>query len=195
MAEEALALFLSTGGTFIAYVGEWDGDTATLGFERSLLASCELKSAWPLPSWGEVRAMLSVWKRRLPAALQSTLPCQCVRSPLTCGICGYSPVVFSAAPPTGVGKSACSGASLTVKSAGIWRCRLTGVLRCSEACATAGLQEQMDEAALRLALTPQLESAGASRATTACVAAGSRVAAGVAPFAWGSPAVWVRHKS
>lgn len=184
MAESALAAFLGAGGRRVAYVGEWGGggDTATPGFERALLASCELAGAEvPLPNWGEARASLTVWRRRrrreegaaAPAPAPATAPAALgpPRSPVACGVCSRVGVA-------------------------LWRCRLTGVLRCGDACAAAGARVQSDEAALRLALVPPPPlplplPAGAATATGGGAGAQQRRGQAAGPLApWGAPAFW-----
>lgn len=170
MAEAALALFLGAGGSTVAYVGEWDGDTGTPGFERGLLAACDLAATVPLPNWGESRASLTVWRRRRsgdplsPITSPARMPT--LGSPLSCGVCGLG------------------GSELQ-----LWRCRLTGVLRCSDACAAAGLGMQADEAALRLALLPP-RTAESMSAHPASIEAGAARGPKAEPLAAGhaSPA-------
>ena len=181
MAEAALKAYLGAGGGVVAYVGEWGGDTATPGFERALLDSCDLCTSIPLPGWGEARATLGLWRRkecRVVAFLRAGAPFY----PFACGVC----------------QDRVAGKSL-------WRCRLTGVLRCSEVCAVAGAISRRDEAALRLAVAiplPETEAPAEIEGASTTVLAGPQTAAVKAvsgreslPLKWGSPSCWISQSA
>jgi hypothetical protein len=123
MSERALAAYLAAGGTRIAYVGEWQGDTATAAFEDALTRTCQLTESVPLPNWGETRAALTVWRarpRRPGSGIDKT------------GSADAADAAAAAVPgPLACQQCFCEGVP-------VWRCRLTGVLRCSAACAAKG---------------------------------------------------------
>ena len=183
MAEDTLRAFLKADGQVVAYVGEWAGDTATPFFERALSTAFMLQSVVPLPNWGESRACLMVWRRTSGAQREGKSAARVVGSPLACGVCGETSAAGASSVPT-------SGSSSNTSSRRqLWRCRLTGVLRCSEACALAGARTQSDEAALRLAVVPPPISLSLSGAP---VSAGSLAAWGLRTV-WRAPAYWVHQ--
>lgn len=61
MAEEALEAY---EGNCVAVVGEWDGDTGTAVFARSLLTHWDLQEAIPLPNWSDTAHDLTIWRRK-----------------------------------------------------------------------------------------------------------------------------------
>lgn len=46
------------------YIGEWQGDTGTKGFEKLLSAEYTCEEILPLPNWGDTSYCLMVWQRR-----------------------------------------------------------------------------------------------------------------------------------
>ena len=65
MAEEALQAYT---GDCVAVVGEWDGDTGTNAFSRSLLLHWDLREVIGLPNWSDTCHDLTIWRRRSPCA-------------------------------------------------------------------------------------------------------------------------------
>ena len=58
-------------GEWIVYIGEWQGDTATPDFEKSLLQQFSLFQSVGLPNWGNTCYSLTIWKRK---ALKEDVP-------------------------------------------------------------------------------------------------------------------------
>ena len=58
-----LALRAYTGDT-VCYVGEWQGDTGTSGFQKLLASTFQCEEIVHLPNWGDTCYMLMVWQRR-----------------------------------------------------------------------------------------------------------------------------------
>lgn len=61
MAEDALEAY---SGDCVAVVGEWDGDTGTTAFSRSLLLHWDLQEVVVLPNWSDTCHDLTIWRRR-----------------------------------------------------------------------------------------------------------------------------------
>lgn len=61
MAFECLQNFT---GKYIIYIGEWQGDTGTLEFEKSLLQSYSLIQSIGLPNWNNTCYLTSIWERK-----------------------------------------------------------------------------------------------------------------------------------
>jgi hypothetical protein len=66
----ALLALRSYAGATVCYVGEWQGDSGTKGFETLLSASFRCEEIVPLPNWGDTCYSMMVWKRRTDVAQQ-----------------------------------------------------------------------------------------------------------------------------
>ena len=61
MAEEALDAYK---GECVAVIGEWDGDTGTSAFTRSLWLHWDLQESILLPNWSDTSHDLTIWRRK-----------------------------------------------------------------------------------------------------------------------------------
>ena len=60
----ALQCLRSYKGDVVAYVGEWQGDTATPAFEKALCKDFVCVDRLPLPNWASTAYSLTIWGRR-----------------------------------------------------------------------------------------------------------------------------------
>ena len=74
------------GGSTLAHVGEWRGDTGDAKLEAALAQGWELVSRTPLPCWGDTMEDLTLWRRRavplrVPAVHHPVLVCDTCAKP------------------------------------------------------------------------------------------------------------------
>ena len=134
----ALATLRAYSGQVVCYVGEWQGDTATLGFERALSSTFECVEIIALPNWSDTCYSLMIWRRR---RLEPTIK-------PTISVVKYDKNKRNNSEPHAVHPFRCSYCKAGGKM--LFRCRITyTVLFCDQACAASGRQIHFDELATR----------------------------------------------
>jgi len=130
VALAAVRAFASAGGTRLALVGEFRGDTASAAFEQELAQGWELVKTVPLPNYANTVASLTLWQKGMDSASW----------PLRCIACGAMP-------------AAANGCDMLLRD------RLTrSIFACSKLCTQSALASEALETELAARHLPPLVS-------------------------------------